>query len=190
MYVDIVDTPKIDVGDAAAAVASSIGDLTGIIDRAGFDPAVHAANPDGTPKLRGDGSFAKKRGRKPGAGSVNSPVQPGAGIIAQTPDSRGTITNEEAARQVCNAMVGVAVAVIGPEWAPVDKAEAKGLETAFKNYFDAKGQINLPPEIGLALAVGAYGLSRMGHESTQTFVARSIRKVKDMGLWAWRKMGG
>lgn len=189
MDADIVDTPKIELGDAAAAVASSIGDLTGIIDRAGFDPAVHAVNTDGTPKLRGDGTFAKKRGRKSGQ-SVNSPLQPGAGIIAQTPDSRGTISNDEAARQVCNAMVGVAVAVIGPEWAPVDKAEAKGLETAFKNYFDAKGQINLPPEVGLALAVGAYGLSRMGHESTQTFIARSLRKVKDAGLWVWRKIGG
>ena len=31
-----------------------------------FDPAIHAVNPDGTPKMCNDGTFAKKPGRKAG----------------------------------------------------------------------------------------------------------------------------
>ena len=39
-----------------------------------FDPAIHAVNPDGTPKMRNDGTFALKPGRK-----LGSTVTPGAG---------------------------------------------------------------------------------------------------------------
>lgn len=37
------------------------------LDSPDFDPAVHAVDEQGNPKLRADGAFQKKRGRKPGA---------------------------------------------------------------------------------------------------------------------------
>ena len=39
-----------------------------------FDPAIHAVHADGTPKMRNDGTFALKPGRK-----LGSTVTPGAG---------------------------------------------------------------------------------------------------------------
>lgn len=161
--------------DASAASLSSFP---------GFDPAVHASNPDGTPKLRGDGSYAKKRGRKPGQKSLG-------GLVQTTGATTDKITNEEAARQFCNAAISVAVGVIGPEWAPEDKQESEGLVLAVKNYFDAKGQVNLPPEAGLAIAVVAYSGKRfMQHENTRSkvgqFVGAVVRKVKL--AWAYLRV--
>ena len=41
-----------------------------------FDPAIHAADPEGNPVMRKDGTFALKRGRKAG-----STVTPGTGAF-------------------------------------------------------------------------------------------------------------
>lgn len=160
---------------SAAPVTMAHDDLSSLASGmaagvAGFDPAVHAVNPDGTPKLRGDGSFAKKRGRKPGQKSAS-------GLIVQTAATADKLSNEEAARQVCNFAIGAAVSFIGDEWAPVDTKEADGLVLTLKNYFDAKGQVNLPPEAGLVLAFGAYAAKRMQYENTRSKIKGAIRRA-------------
>ena len=144
----------------------------------GFDPLTHAVNPDGTPKRKVDGSYALKRGRKSGAlPSPNSTVSPQA-QVAQTP----TINVDEASRQACNMLVNGAVVLLGEQWAPVDKEEAKGLQTSFKNYFEARGVPNVPPEIGLAVAVLAYSLPRITHEKT---VSRfTVIKMRAFEIWS------
>jgi hypothetical protein len=141
----------------------------------GFDPLTHAVNPDGTPKRKVDGSFAMKRGRKSGAVPTisNAPTQ-----VAQTP----TINVDEASRQACNMLVNGAVLMLGEQWAPVDKDEAKGLQTSFKNYFEARGVPNVPPEIGLVVAVLAYSLPRITHEKT---VSRfTVLKMRAFEIWS------
>lgn len=141
----------------------------------GFDPLTHAVNPDGTPKRKVDGSFAMKRGRKSGAAPTTSsaPAQ-----VAQTP----TINVDEASRQACNMLVNGAVLMLGEQWAPVDKDEAKGLQTSFKNYFEARGVPNVPPEVGLVVAVLAYSLPRITHEKT---VSRfTVLKMRAFEIWS------
>lgn len=170
--------------EPAADAAGTVGDVTletldasaaSLSSFPGFDPSVHASNPDGTPKLRGDGTYQKKRGRKPGQKSAG-------GLIATTGATVDKISNEEAARQMCNAAITAAVGLIGPEWAPENKQESEGLVLAVKNYFDAKGQVDLPPEAGLVIAVVAYSGKRfMEHENTRQKVGRFVGE-------AWRKV--
>ena len=175
--------------------AHSLDDVVaGIIEEKmpdGFDPSVHAVGLDGKPRMRGDGSFALKRGRKPGgqssprvAAKPSPSVEQKSGPIFAGAEQE-QISNAEAAKQFCNLAIGTMVALVGPEWAPESNDEAKALSTSVKNYFDAKGQIQLSPEWGLAVAVIAYSVPRFRHENTvskfQTlkdkirFVAMKIR---------------
>ena len=144
----------------------------------GFDPLAHAVNPDGTPKRKVDGSYALKRGRKSGVlPSPNSTVS-GPAQSVQTP----TINVDEASRQSCNMLINGAVLLFGEQWAPQDKEEAKGLQISFKNYFEARGVPNVPPEIGLVVAVLAYSLPRLTHEKT---VSRfTVLKMRAFEIWS------
>jgi hypothetical protein len=155
----------------------SVADMVQIQSEAhdGFDPLTHAVNPDGTPKRKVDGSFALKRGRKSGAAPTTSsaPAQ-----VAQTP----TINVDEASRQSCNMLINGAVLLLGEQWAPQDKEEAKGLQMSFKNYFEARGVPNVPPEVGLVVAVLAYSLPRLTHEKT---VSRfTVLKMRAYEIWS------
>lgn len=161
----------------AIAGVGSVADMVQIQSEAhdGFDPLVHALNPDGTPKRKVDGSFALKRGRKSGAVPTTSsaPAQ-----VAETP----TINVDEASRQSCNMLINGAVLLFGEQWAPQDKEEAKGLQVSFKNYFEARGVPNVPPEVGLAVAVLAYSLPRLTHEKT---VSRfTVLKMRAYEIWS------
>lgn len=146
----------------AAGEAGSVADMVARVAEAheGFDPLVHAVNPDGTPKRKVDGSYAMKRGRKSGAAPTTN------NAAAQVVKTEPTINTDEAARQSCNMLINGAVLLFGEQWAPRDKDEANGLKTSFKNYFDARGVPNVPPEVGLAVALLAYSLPRVTHEKT------------------------
>lgn len=161
----------------AIAGVGSVADMVQVQSEAhdGFDPLTHAVNPDGTPKRKVDGSFALKRGRKSGAAPTtnSAPAQ-----VAETP----TINVDEASRQSCNMLINGAVLLFGEQWAPQDKEEAKGLQISFKNYFEARGVPNVPPEIGLAVAVLAYSLPRLTHEKT---VSRfTVLKMRAYEIWS------
>lgn len=152
---------------------------------AGFDPSIHAMNDDGTPKKKADGSFALKRGRKAGsAGSAlppkNAPAKNGVGVPGI--DSRPKISSDEAARQSANMVINVAVWTLGEEIGkPTDKAEADGLLLSFKNYYDSRGVPDIPPEIGLFVALGAYIGPRLMHEKSKS-------KIEKAKLWIASKL--
>jgi hypothetical protein len=164
----------------AIDMVGTVGDMVSEVSEAhaGFDPLVHAVNPDGTPKRKVDGSYAMKRGRKSGVlPSSNSTTAPQA-QVAQTP----TINVDEASRQSCNMLINGAVLLFGEQWAPQDKEEAKGLQISFKNYFEARGVPNVPPEVGLVVAVLAYSLPRITHEKT---VSRfTVLKMRAYEIWS------
>lgn len=166
----------------AGTVSDMVADVVQAHD--GFDPAVHAVNPDGTPKRKVDGSYALKRGRKMGgtAAVPNTAPQPSAPAEVAAPK----INADEAARQTCNVMINGAVMLFGEQWEPRDKDEAKGLQTSFKNYFEARGTPNVPPEIGLLFAVMAYSLPRLTHEKT---VSR-FSQIKMRAYEIWSAMRG
>jgi hypothetical protein len=127
-----------------------------------FDPAKHAVNADGTPKKRGDGSFALKRGRKPGQTAARSSLPPKPG---ETPPVNNDA--EEAAKVAANLTINGATFIFGDEWRPVDKGEPEMLKTAYQDYFEARGVKKLPPEAGLFVALAAYALPRINKPTTR-----------------------
>jgi hypothetical protein len=54
---------------------------------------------------------------------------------------------------------------------------------SFRNYYEARGVPDLPPEIGLFIALGSYIGPRLMHEKSQS----KMDKVK---LWLSSKLGG
>lgn len=152
----------------------------------GFDPSIHATNEDGTPKRKVDGTYALKRGRKAGSAAASAlpPKNAAQKAVAGAPgvSSPATITLDEAARQSANMVINVAVWTLGEEVGkPNDKAEAEGLKLSFKNYYEARGVPNIPPEIGLVMALGSYIGPRLMHEKSRT-------KMERIGAWIHSKL--
>lgn len=136
----------------------------------GFDPSVHAVNEDGTPKRRGDGSYALKRGRKPGQTSSSGKLPPkkAQGAVVENAPEVSQVTPEDAAKQSANMVILANVMLLGEDIGrPDDKAEAESLKVAFENYYTVKGVPNFPPEIGLIIAVGAYTGKRLIREESK-----------------------
>lgn len=148
---------------------------------AGFDPAKHAVNPDGTPKKRADGQFASKRGRKPG--QTNAPASPAPAAPVSAPLSvkkareSGLVTNKAAAHATVKMAVTALGSTIGPEWDFETPEEAQNMIDAVTAYYDANGQVQISPELMLALQVGMYAAPRVQHPNTKS-------KLKSAWEWA------
>ena len=175
----------------------------------GFDPAIHAVNADGTPKMRVNGSFMLKRGRKSG-GSPGTPKSAGVPVAAtddaetsgeiapNSPEvqalpgavqaSANAVSNAQTARFLVDTVTGVLSRAIGPEWA-VEKDERSGLANATKQYLDAKGGLQISPEMGLLLAVSAYAAPRFAVPNTQTKISRFVGWCADRVAVARRRLG-
>lgn len=167
---------------ASSDTLPQAGDVTSAADLAsvhatayaGFDPAIHRTDAQGVPIRTPSGRYAKKPRselQSGNSGSLTTPVQSSA---------QPKIDNLPLAKQLCNIAVNGAVRVFGPEWAPVDKAEADGLSFAFRDYFDARGVPKMPPEVILLLAVFGYALPRLNHENTQSKLVGIVGKVRGL----------
>lgn len=155
-------------------------------DYAGFDPSIHATNDDGTPKLKADGTYAKKRGRKAGASAPSALPPKNAGQKgAASSGATNSPLNDEAekidavSRMSANMVINAAVWTMGEEVGkPTSKNESDGLLFAFRNYYEVRGVPNIPPELGLLVAIGAYIGPRLRHEKMRPKVAIIAEKVK------------
>jgi len=165
--------------------APTLASIAGMHSEAhpGFDPAIHATAPDGSPKRKADGTYAMKRGRK--AGSPLPPKYSGSGstkeIDAATIEPQvARISADEAARQSANLLINGCVLLCGEQIGiPENKDEAQGLLFGFKNYYEARGVPNIPPEIGLIITVGMYVAPRIRKsESAKGKIARFVELVK------------
>lgn len=143
-----------------------------VFDLEGFDPAIHATNPDGSPRRKDDGTLAKKRGRRAGSSDrapyalprADAPI--GGGVPSTGGEKTKAITPDDAAKISANMVFNLGALIFGPELAaPQSKAEADAMKVAFRDYYAASGVPDIPPSIGLALAIGLYGFGRMQHES-------------------------
>lgn len=135
----------------------------------------------GPVRLNKDGTIAKKRGRKPGQKSATVSSLPPVNQPENAPSDNQPqkISTEESARWSANIVFNVGGFVFGDELGkPKDKDEANAMKAAFKNYYDVKGTPNIPPEIGLLLAIGFYAAPRLRHESMSEKVGRWIDGVK------------
>lgn len=160
----------------------------------GFDPAVHAVNADGTPKLRADGSFALKRGRKAGGAVQSKIAKPTAGTQSAGPSS-AEISARASGVVAARTLMTFGVMLGGDEWQPrkddsVGLDEAKQMEAAFSDYFIACGYTDIPPGWGLAIVMGAYAMPRFFMPKTKT----RVTKIKDWCVakyvqWKARRAG-
>ena len=197
-------TPIVDITDSAVnkanyvPAADTISSVTELakphaVDYEGFDPAIHATNPDGTPKRRirhgvETGAFAKKRGRKGGtmtpSGSADCVLPPkpaNTNTNAHSTTSTGdVISADEMGRQCANWFINGAVVLLGEDWQPDDKQEGTALKASFVNYFDAAGVPQISPLWGLVLAIGAYSLKRVAMPTFAERVSGAWDKLKRM----------
>lgn len=162
----------------------------------GFDPSIHAVNEDGTPRLRVDGSYARKRGRggrksgddETAAGEADlfsntvSRETP-SGQTATAPQASPTqtapnLTSQQAAAMLVIACTTVMGKLVGPEW-HAEKPEQKALVDATKIYLDSKGGLNVTPEMGLFIAVSMYAVPRLAHENTRSKFSLAVDWCRD-----------
>lgn len=144
----------------------------------GFDPAVHAVGPDGRPVAKKGGGWQKKRGGNmrinaaPGSEKLTSTAAPDAPIGAvPKPQTIAKVNTLEAAKSTLNAITSLMVLIFGEHWAPQSEQERAALVGATKNYFDAKGAVEVSPGWGLVLVAAAYSVPRLRHEATRSKLA-------------------
>jgi hypothetical protein len=171
--------PAATVGNAANFVPAPDDLLTGDDLAAlhvpeAFDPTLHAANADGTPKLKADGTYARKRGRKAGAQAGDSAKSAAAGVLPNKP-ARSTQpaidTSEATAAALIGVIEAVAVNAIGEEWR-MHEAESAQYSAAVAAYMKSKGLVDVTPGIMVCICAAAYVGSRMSHENTRSKLAR------------------
>lgn len=135
--------------DGAFTVGNT--DRNGIL----FDPAIHEADELGIPRRTADGLFRRKRGRRSGVSyGLDS------GTAAETVSEGCILPRTEAVKagKATAALIySFGQGVFGDEWTPVKSGgldEKEYVSNAFADYYEARGCIKLPPEVGLILAVG------------------------------------
>lgn len=173
-------------------VAPSSSAIEGLASQhIGFDPEIHAVNPDGTPRLKADGTYALKRGSKAGKRARAAlPPKNAASVEDAGAAAKPSENTEEAARKIqleasaamsANIVFNIGVMVFGdPLGKPKDKGEAEGMKLAFQNYYTIRGVPDIPPELGLFIVVAAYAGPRLRHESMRDKVkawAGGLRKL-------------
>lgn len=155
---------------------------------AGFDPSIHAQNEDGTPKVKKDGTYALKRGRKSGAVLVSAAQSP-----EELPNPSISVPSNEPPKKVNYKVLGQVYAgiffsgtssIIGPEWLPQNNDEKKNVENAFSAYAESTGANDLPPGIALVLTIGAYSAARLQHENTRSKFGKVKDKIFNFFYWA------
>jgi hypothetical protein len=175
---------------------------TAVTEFVGFDPSIHASNRDGTPKYRQDGSYALKRGRKSGAkdtpaesvGDSDNMADAVPNVTGQTAvpgavnAAAASMSNQQTAVFLVETVTGILGRAIGPEWL-AEKEEKKGLSNATKQYLDAKGGLQITPEMGLVLALSAYAVPRLATENTQSKLSRFVGWCSDRVAVIRRRLG-
>lgn len=157
-----------------------------------FDPRIHESDENGNPIFRADGkTFKLKRGRKTGvdyaSGERSASVRVSGGGTLADPE---VAKRKAAAATAAALLTGVGVAFFGDEWTPVcDKKagidERQNLVSAFDAYFEATGTIDLPPSLGLVIAIAGYSLPRLAAPNTKKKMGGIVTALR-MKYLAWR----
>lgn len=140
-----------------------------------FNPDIHAVDDDGKPimsKTR-PGEYQRKRGRPSKARPAVIPVED---LIRKS------------ARQCTAGIISISVVAFGMEWMPQSDPstgadERAILTAAFEEYFRTGNMINVPPWMGLAIALFSYAGPRLALPQTQ----KRLMDFKDKILKATKK---
>lgn len=157
-----------------------------------FNPDIHAVDSDGNPKMTGSGYFAKKRGRK-GGSTAKSTIGGVPQNEAQQPSAMDIQKNKQrmAGSAAANSLIMVGMVLGGEEWNPIKNVEhgideKNNLETAFADYFEAKGMDDIPAGIALSIAIVGYAAPRFTMPKTQARSKSVFGKIKKW--WINRKL--
>lgn len=167
-FVQGINTAYVEPTDDVSEASDDGGDDY-ITNRHGerFDPSIHVTNEDGSPKLTKHGRFRHRPGRKSGSSSTDND--------APERDPNLTLAAETAA----TLYIQSGVLLFGHEWLPnPEKMEREQLVAAFEAYFEAKGVIDIPPGVALAIALFGYAAPRLYMPETQTRLQRATMWLK------------
>jgi hypothetical protein len=143
-----------------------------------FDPATHT----GTKTV--SGAWRRKSGRKPNSGGANggnaSQSQssrpklniPGGGQSGESAPDAKIVNARAGGVTAANLLIMLSVGIGGAEWLPrqppvIPYDEKAALESAFGDYFAAKGWEDLPPGWALVAGIGMYAMPRFAMPRTQ-----------------------
>jgi len=162
-----------------------------------FDPKIHKVGADGEPTLSAKNKLVKRPGRKAGA-DATAPKSfigaPGASSPLSTGPSQEATSQMQAraaGNMAANLLMQLGLIAGGDEWQPrkdisTGLDEKIMLESAFGDYFLAKGIIDIPPGMVLTVAIGGYMLPRFTMPKTRTRLERATMWAKKK--WADRKL--
>jgi hypothetical protein len=183
---DDMPQPQDHVIDAHNEKQAEIEQKQDVTDSAGekFNPAIHAANEDGSPKYTKTKKFAKKRGRKTNSESAST-----IGTAPQATPQQ--IKSRAAGKAAAGALITLGIVIGGEEWQPqvnpeLGLNEGEMLQTAFAEYFEATGRDDLPPGWALTIAIGAYAAPRFTMPKTQSRFGKMFGGIKKW--WVNRKL--
>lgn len=139
----------------------------------GFDPAIHAVNTDGTPRMKADGTFANKRGRK---GSNTS----GTRLSSRENTTKKVIASQISPETYTMTAIPIVMCIeqmglqIGPEWKMNDEEKDAQVGT-WANYLRSKGIVEISPSMMLVIVSAGYVIPRLSVENTQTKIQKLMR---------------
>ena len=158
-----------------------------------FDPAVHHANDDGTPKLY-NGKLRRKRSKSTEStiSTLGVPADPRQSLTGDTSQlSSEQIKRARVAGKMCaDVFIDSAQMVGGAEFTPIVMThetygkidERANLQEKFGDYFVAKGVQDFPPGVALGLAMFSFVVARFAMPQTKT----RVQKVRE---WIFAKIG-
>jgi hypothetical protein len=170
--------------DAQAQVEETASKYPGLADKQGrtFDASIHEANHDGTPAVSARNSriLKIKKGVRRGASKPggSGPQATATGShIGSVPGPGATPGVSQGSRAAAVSAVGgiqaLGIMVMGKEWKYArdertgTDEELGGIE-AFTKYFEARGVVDIPPGVAVAIWSMAYAIPRFTQPQTQT----------------------
>ena len=157
----------------------------GLVDKNGngFDPfakpQIHRTKKDGSPSLSRNGKLIL----------LNKTLKNENGTEQEQIAEAENAMTRATSKVVANTLINVCSVVGGEEWRPIEQkgaSEREMLEEAFFEYFKAKGVDDIPPSLGLGIAISAYAIPRFTMPVTRSKLGRLkdwfIRKIADRKL--------
>lgn len=162
------------IADAAARAAQDATptDAGG----ATFDPTVHMADASGSPILTKNGHLRRKPGRKKGSAAPRSSTPPPPDqVLRERAESERYRTT---AQVTVDSIVGLSVMTAGEHWTP-EPAHRGAMVDAWTDYYRVRGIRDLPPEITIAVVMGAWAL---GTSERRADISRAVKSARS-NLW-------
>ena len=134
-----------------------------------FDPAIHSTDATGRPLKNLTGTFRKKRGRRPG--------------VSQSPDKlkSGEISvgSMQSGRATAEFVFALGTGLGGEEWQPkrdqrTGLNESEFMTMSWARYYETSEHKDLPPWLGVCVAMSIYVLPRLMMPKTKGRIARVI----------------